>query len=378
MSYQPNPVFTAFAQNGTPLAGGKLNTYIAGTTTPQATFTDNTLTIQNTNPVILNSSGQAVICLNPLLAYKFVLTDAAGNPLPNGTIDNIQNTASLNFTFTGVAGSAPNVLFTRNSSYTGGSGSFVTPLVQLITNIGAGDANLEWGFLSVLNNSATAGENVAIYGQGNKQTTTTGPTWAGVLEAREVVANNNPTTGLIGLEVDNRSNGTDANFNRLGIDVVCTRFNTSGAATTVSWGVRVQSNLDGANTTITNAFSAYQCNVGVAFDCANATVVSGSLRMAQGVPILFDATVTPQKLLSQGLGIDHIGTGGTLVNRLLNAGGLQVAAAQVVGPRINGYGTPTGGSHQASFAAGGITLANLAAAVAQLIVDLETHGLIGV
>ena len=44
---------------------------------------------------------------------------------------------------------------------------------------------------------------------------------------------------------------------------------------------------------------------------------------------------------------------------------------------ITGYGTPTGGSHQSSFAAGSITLANLAAAVAQLIVDLKTYGLIG-
>jgi hypothetical protein len=42
-----------------------------------------------------------------------------------------------------------------------------------------------------------------------------------------------------------------------------------------------------------------------------------------------------------------------------------------------GYGTPTGGSHQASFAASTITLPNLAAAVAQLIIDLKSYGLIG-
>lgn len=44
--------------------------------------------------------------------------------------------------------------------------------------------------------------------------------------------------------------------------------------------------------------------------------------------------------------------------------------------RVTGYGTPTGGSHQGSFAAGSITLANLAAAVAQLIVDLKSYGLV--
>lgn len=41
-----------------------------------------------------------------------------------------------------------------------------------------------------------------------------------------------------------------------------------------------------------------------------------------------------------------------------------------------GYGTPTGGAHQSSFAAGSITLPNLAAAVAQLIIELKSYGLI--
>jgi len=56
--------------------------------------------------------------------------------------------------------------------------------------------------------------------------------------------------------------------------------------------------------------------------------------------------------------------------------GYQVAGTKVLGAQIAGYGTPTGGSHQPSFAAGSISLANLAAAVAQLIVDLETHGMV--
>ena len=41
-----------------------------------------------------------------------------------------------------------------------------------------------------------------------------------------------------------------------------------------------------------------------------------------------------------------------------------------------GYGTPTGGSAQGSFAAGAITLPQLAAAVAQLIIDLKAAGLL--
>lgn len=61
----------------------------------------------------------------------------------------------------------------------------------------------------------------------------------------------------------------------------------------------------------------------------------------------------------------------------LNCAHYQVAGNNVVGARITGYGTPTGNVNQGSFAAGSITLANLAAGVAQLILDLKTHGLLG-
>jgi hypothetical protein len=42
-----------------------------------------------------------------------------------------------------------------------------------------------------------------------------------------------------------------------------------------------------------------------------------------------------------------------------------------------GYGTPTNGAHQASFDATTITLINLAKAVAQLIIDLKSEGILG-
>jgi hypothetical protein len=61
----------------------------------------------------------------------------------------------------------------------------------------------------------------------------------------------------------------------------------------------------------------------------------------------------------------------------INASAFYASGTQVVGSQITGYGTPTGGSRQASFSASTITLANLAACVAQLIVDLKTHGLLG-
>jgi len=81
---QPKMQFTTAA--GVPLSGGKVYTYVAGTTTPQATFTDYTGATPNTNPVILNSRGEANIWLGGAL-YKFILTDT--NDVEIWTVDYI-------------------------------------------------------------------------------------------------------------------------------------------------------------------------------------------------------------------------------------------------------------------------------------------------
>jgi len=81
---QPKMQFTTAA--GVPLSGGKVYTYTAGTTTPQATYTDYTAATPNTNPVILDSRGEANIWLGSAL-YKFKLTDA--NDVEIWTVDYI-------------------------------------------------------------------------------------------------------------------------------------------------------------------------------------------------------------------------------------------------------------------------------------------------
>ena len=73
--------------NGNPLFGGQLFSYQAGTTTPQATYTDSTGGTPNANPTILNARGEANIWIPPNTAYKFVLQDSAGNTI--WTVDNV-------------------------------------------------------------------------------------------------------------------------------------------------------------------------------------------------------------------------------------------------------------------------------------------------
>lgn len=82
------PKFQAFAATGSPLAGGKVYTYEAGTTTPKATYTTQAGSVENANPVILDANGCADIWLGDG-AYKFVVTDAADAAAPFGTVDNI-------------------------------------------------------------------------------------------------------------------------------------------------------------------------------------------------------------------------------------------------------------------------------------------------
>jgi hypothetical protein len=64
-------------EDGRPLAGGKLYTYLAGTSDEEPVFEDVLLQTEHANPIILDSLGRATIYLGPT-AYKLVLTDAAG------------------------------------------------------------------------------------------------------------------------------------------------------------------------------------------------------------------------------------------------------------------------------------------------------------
>lgn len=87
-----SPLFNGwqgFTSGGIPLSGGLLNTYLAGTSTPAATYTTNVGNIANSNPIVLDGAGRppAEIWQITGQAYRYVLTDSTGsNPL---TYDNI-------------------------------------------------------------------------------------------------------------------------------------------------------------------------------------------------------------------------------------------------------------------------------------------------
>ena len=85
-----SPLFYETDQNNNPLAGGKVYSYQAGTLTPLTTYTDATLTVPNTNPVILDEYGKAQIWLGPY-TYKLNVTDVNNVQHPDYPVDNIQS-----------------------------------------------------------------------------------------------------------------------------------------------------------------------------------------------------------------------------------------------------------------------------------------------
>jgi len=97
-SISPPPIFRGVDNNGNALSGGKLFVYAAGTTTKINSFTDSTGATPNTNPVILNSRGEANVWLTTGTAYKFVLSPSTDSDPPTNafwTEDNIVGVSTV-------------------------------------------------------------------------------------------------------------------------------------------------------------------------------------------------------------------------------------------------------------------------------------------
>ena len=86
VSVAPIPQFQAFDQNGNPLAFGCVFTYASGTSTQQATYSDNTGTIANPNPVPLSASGSANIWIQAGKLYTFTVVANGGTNCSLGTL----------------------------------------------------------------------------------------------------------------------------------------------------------------------------------------------------------------------------------------------------------------------------------------------------
>lgn len=73
----PNAMTQFVDGNGVPYAGGRVYFYIPGTTTPSPTWQDPNQTTANSNPVVLDANGRAIIWGNG--EYREILQDPLGN-----------------------------------------------------------------------------------------------------------------------------------------------------------------------------------------------------------------------------------------------------------------------------------------------------------
>jgi hypothetical protein len=114
-----------FNNDGTVLAGGKLNTYIAGSSTPKTTYTTSAGNIAHANPIILDSSGRVPggeIWLTAGL-YKFVITTSTNVLI--GTYDNINGIGAAEFQVQNFTGTGSQTVFTLSAASLGENYTFV-------------------------------------------------------------------------------------------------------------------------------------------------------------------------------------------------------------------------------------------------------------
>lgn len=103
----PNGEQTFVDPNGDPYAGGQVFSYIPGTTTPSPTYTDQTLSVANPNPITLDAAGRCIMWTD--LFTRQVVHDMYGNLVwdqPTGIeIDQIPGNLSIagNLTVSGTS-----------------------------------------------------------------------------------------------------------------------------------------------------------------------------------------------------------------------------------------------------------------------------------
>lgn len=143
----PNIKFRWFDNNGNPLSGGLVYSYISGTSTPANTFSDEPGTTPNTNPVVLDSAGYAAIYLDDSISYRIVVKTSTGVTIQDvsnvtGTSPTVTASTVIDETVTATQGQT---LIPFTLSYIPGSGALQVSLngaVQVLdTDYSETDAN---------------------------------------------------------------------------------------------------------------------------------------------------------------------------------------------------------------------------------------------
>lgn len=114
-----------FNNDGTVLSGGLIYTYLAGTTTPQVSYTTSAGNVAHSNPIVLNSAGRVPtgeIWLTPT-QYKFAIYTATNTLI--ATYDNISGIGAAEYQIQNFTGTGSQTIFTLSSASLGENFTFV-------------------------------------------------------------------------------------------------------------------------------------------------------------------------------------------------------------------------------------------------------------
>lgn len=146
--------------NGRPLVGGKLFTYLAGTTTKTSTYSDSGGSSLNTNPILLDYRGECNLWVPPNVRLKYVLapstdTDPPTNPI--WTVDGIVSSQLITL-YGGVdTGTANAYVLTFTANFTAYTDGIVIYWVPSNNNTAASTLNVNGlGLVSIVNQDGTA------------------------------------------------------------------------------------------------------------------------------------------------------------------------------------------------------------------------------
>jgi len=173
-----------FTNSGNVLTGGKLNTYLAGTTTPATTYTTSAGNVARTNPIVLDAAGRVPsggeIWLAQNVVYKFTLTDSSDVLI--ATYDNISGISSLtlpidssNITYdppfagsvaTNVEDKLAQVVSVQDFGAVGNGSTNDTAAFQAALNSGFSVYIPPTGSSYIVSSTLTVPANVAMYGDG--------------------------------------------------------------------------------------------------------------------------------------------------------------------------------------------------------------------
>lgn len=190
-----------FTNTGAVLTGGKLYTYAAGTTTPQATYTTSQGNVPWTNPIVLDAAGRVPsggeIWLTDGLIYKFVLKDS--NDVLIATYDNITGINSNAVAYTNqqeiVTATAGQTVFNLGISYQPGTNS-LSVFVDGVNQYGPG---AQYSYVET--DSTTVTFNAGLHVGAEVKFTTTQQQGAGVADASQITYDP-PFTGSVATNVE--------------------------------------------------------------------------------------------------------------------------------------------------------------------------------